>query len=120
MRIIITMQQSSLTFGLVLIKNDRARSERLTVEVRDGKRRRDIRMQSLIAPELTPTRTHAPWHLLRACSRVLFGGAHIPNISYRTFINTKNNYISNEKLKYYDSQKLFNSYIFLEELQNRQ
>lgn len=47
--------KSTYLVCLVKISNDRARAQRLTVEVRDGKRRRDIRMQSLIAPELTPT-----------------------------------------------------------------
>lgn len=71
---------------LVMIRNDRARTERLTAEVRDGKRRRDIRMQSLIAPELTPT--HARSAALVARLFVCFiWAAHTPNISGRPIEN---------------------------------
>lgn len=60
-------------------KKYRARAERLTAEVRDGKRRRDIRKQSLIAPELTPTHARSGG---TCCAFVrLFGfGTRIPQI----------------------------------------
>lgn len=75
--------KSSLTFGVVLIEKDRARgTERLAVEVRDGKRRRDIRMQSLIAPELTPTHARST-ALVARLFVCLIWDAHIPNISGR-------------------------------------
>lgn len=64
----------------MLIRGDRASTKRFTVEVRDSKRRRDIRMQSLIAPELTPT--HARSMALVAHLFVCFiWDAHIRNIS---------------------------------------
>jgi hypothetical protein len=72
----ITIYKISLTFGLVLIKNDRVCTERLTVEVRDGKRRRDIRMQSLIAPELTPTHARSAVLVAHLFSCFIWGRAY--------------------------------------------
>lgn len=75
----------------MLIEKDRARrTERLAVEVRDDKRRRDIRMQSLIAPELTPTHARSA-ALVARLFVCLIWNAHMPNISGRPIQTTLQN-----------------------------
>lgn len=54
----------------------------LSVGVRDGKRRRDIRMQSLICPELTPTHARSAALVARPFACFTWD-AHIPNVSCR-------------------------------------
>lgn len=82
------MKKKTLTFGLVMIRNDRACTVRLAVEVRDGKRRRDIRMQSLIGPELTPTHARSAALVARLFVCCILT-AHIPNISGQPIKITK-------------------------------